>query len=274
MGGVSTDGGASASVKALLAGADLLLQPADPRAALDSLEQAYRDSRITLDRIDVSVRRILTLKARLGLFQQRTVDVEAIPATVGRLEFKTEGADVMRRAIVLVKDSAGTVDTFRHSPRRSVTLITYGDENSTTVGTTLLAELRNQGISGAIFKLWGNSGPASYDSARVALARAGLPIFVASVRTSAGRGTLALPDAYAALADSVARTRNIVLLSLGSPYILQQVPSAGSYLIGWTPNSVMEATVAKALAGVAPITGKLPISIPPLFPLGTGMELH
>ncbi|HET7042838.1 MAG TPA: glycoside hydrolase family 3 N-terminal domain-containing protein, partial [Gemmatimonadales bacterium] len=91
MAGVSTDGGASASVRALLAGADLLLQPADPRAALDSLEQAYRDSRITIERIDQSVRRILALKMRLGLFRQRTVDVEAIPATVGRLEFKAEG---------------------------------------------------------------------------------------------------------------------------------------------------------------------------------------
>ena len=97
---------------------------------------------------------------------------------------------------------------------------------------------------------------------------------MASVRTSAGRGTLALPDAYAALADSVARTRNIVLVSLGSPYILQQSPSVASYLIGWTPNSVMEASVAKALAGVAAITGKLPISIPPLIPLGAGLELR
>ncbi len=274
MGGVSTDGGASASVRALIAGADLLLQPADPRAALDSLEQAYRDSRITLDRIDQSVRKILTLKARLGLFQHRTVDVEAIPATVGRQEFKTEGADLMRRAIVLVKDSTGSVDSLRRPGRRSVTLITYGDENSTTVGNTLLLELRNQGIGASIFKLWGNSGPASYDSARAALARNGMPVFVASVRTSAGRGTLALPDLWAALADSVAKTRGTILVSLGSPYILQQVPSAGSYLIGWTPNSVMEAAVAKALSGAAPITGKLPISIPPSYPLGTGLERH
>ena len=274
MAGVSTDGGASASVKALLAGADLLLQPADPRAALDSLEQAYRDSRITMGRIDESVRRILALKARLGLFQRRTVDVEAIPETVGRLEFKAEGADLMRRAIVLVKDSAGTVDTFRRAPRRSVTLITYGDENSTSVGGALLTELRAQGIPAQIFKLWGNSGPASYDSARATLARNGLPVFVASVRTLAGRGTISLPDAWAALADSVARSRPVVLVSLGSPYILQQVPSVASYLVGWTPNPVMEASVAKALAGVAPITGKLPISIPPLATLGAGLELR
>lgn len=274
MGGVSTDGGASASVRALIAGADLLLQPADPRAALDSLMQAYRDSRITLERIDQSVRKILVLKDRLGLFQHRTVDVEAIPATVGRLEFKGEAADLMRRAVVLVKDSAGTVDSLRRPGRRSVTLITYGDENSPTVGATLLTELRNQGFSATIFKLWGNSGPASYDSARTALARNGTPLFVASVRTSSGRGTITLPDTWALLADSVAKTRPAVLISLGSPYIIQQVPSIGSYLIGWTPNTMMEAAMARALAGTAPISGKLPISIPPLFPLGAGLEVR
>lgn len=272
MGGVSTDGGASAAVKALIAGADLLLQTADPRAALDSLMRAYTDGRITIERIDLSVRRVLLLKERLGLFQKRTVDVEAIPMTVGRQEFRNEAADLMRRAIVLTKDSTGVVDSLRKGARRSVTLITYGDENSTNVGTTLAAELRAQGIGVSIFKLWGMSGPASYDSARVALARNGTPVFVASVRTSAWRGTLALPDAWAALADSVARTRPSILVSLGSPYIVQQVPSIGSYIAAWTPNAMMEAAVAKALAGKAPISGKLPISIPPLFALGSGLE--
>jgi beta-N-acetylhexosaminidase len=274
MGGVSTDGGASASVRALLAGADLLLQPADPRAALDSLMQAVADGRVTVERIDVSLRRILALKEKLGLFQHRTVDVEAIPLTVGRQEFKTSAADLMRRAIVLARDAGGTVDSLRRGGRRSVTLITYGDENSTSVGNTLSTELRGLGLTVSIFKLWGMSGPASYDSARVALARNGVPIFVASVRTLAGRGTISLPDAWAALADSVAKARPTVLISLGSPYIVQQVPSVGSYMVAWTPNSTMEAAVARALAGTAPITGRLPISIPPSLVIGSGLELR
>ncbi len=273
MGGVSTDGGASAAVRALLAGADLLLQPADPRAALDSLDLAYRDGRISIERIDRSLRRILALKEKLGLYQRRTVDVEAIPLTVGRQEFKTEAADLMRRAIVLARDAGGIVDSLRRGTgRRSVTLITYGDENSLTVGTTLATELRALGLGVSIFKLWGTSGPASYDSARTALARNGLPLFVAAVRTSAGRGPRARPDAWAALADSVARLRPMVLISLGSPYIVQQVPSAGSYLVAWTPNAMMEAAVARALSGRAPITGRLPISIPPQFVIGSGLE--
>ena len=46
----------------------------------------------------------------------------------------------------------------------------------------------------------------------------------------------------------------------------------GSYLIGWRSNPVTEEAVARALAGAAPITGQLPISIPPLYARGWGVE--
>jgi beta-N-acetylhexosaminidase len=257
-------------VLAFLAGADLLLQPADPAEALDSLTQAYADHRITDERLDRSVRRVLELKRRMGLFSRRLVDLEKVGAVVGSQPFQAIAGDITSRSLVLVKDSAGTVDSLRHAHRR-ITLVTYGDENAPNVGVRLAQELRVAGHAVTQFKLWAMSGPASYDSARALIARNGYVVFAASVRTSAWRGTLALPDAWAQLVDSISRSRPTVLVSEGSPYIIQQAPSAGSYLIGWTPNAFAEMALGKALGGTASITGHLPISIPPLFPLGAGM---
>lgn len=59
--------GASATVSAFLAGNDILLMPGDTSPAVSALLAALDDGRITADRLDASVRRILTLKARLGL---------------------------------------------------------------------------------------------------------------------------------------------------------------------------------------------------------------
>ena len=66
-----------------------------------------------------------------------------------------------------------------------------------------------------------------------------------------------------------------ILVSLGNPYLISGLPEVGSYLIGWRSNPVTEEAVARALAGAAPITGRLPISIPPaLSPrLGRAMRL-
>jgi len=37
---------------------------------------------------------------------------------------------------------------------------------------------------------------------------------------------------------------------------------------------VTEQAVGRAIAGVTPITGRLPISIPPAYPRGWGLQRH
>ena len=268
---VSAYGAGQAAVLAFKAGADLLLQPADPAEALKALEQSYAAHEFDDTRLDASVRRILLLKRSVGLFESRTVPLDSIPSVVGDSTFRREALDITQRSIVLAKDSAGAVDSLRHNHQR-ITLLTYGDENAPNVGVRLSQELRTAGHPVSLFKLWAMSGPASYDSARTAIARNGTLVVVASVRASAGRGTLALPDAFAQLVDSVARQRPTVLASEGSPYIVQQAPSVAAYLVAWTPNTLAETALGKAIGGTAAIGGHLPISIPPMFTIGTGLE--
>jgi beta-N-acetylhexosaminidase len=75
-----------------------------------------------------------------------------------------------------------------------------------------------------------------------------------------------------ALIATTAENQPTILVSMGSPYIISQLPEVGSYLIGWRSNPVTEQAVARALAGVNPIVGRLPISIPPSFARGWGVE--
>jgi beta-N-acetylhexosaminidase len=74
------------------------------------------------------------------------------------------------------------------------------------------------------------------------------------------------------LIDATARLRPTILVSLGNPYQISALPNVGSYLIGWRANSVTEQAVARALAGEAPISGRLPISIPPRYARGWGVQ--
>ena len=63
-----------------------------------------------------------------------------------------------------------------------------------------------------------------------------------------------------------------VLVAFGNPYLLQQVPAVSTYLVAWGGFPVSQAAAARALIGVAPITGRLPISIPPLLRFGAGED--
>lgn len=65
-----------------------------------------KSGKISEERIDVSIRRILRVKFQLGLFDQPFVDVEKAIQTVGRKDFKAKGEATQRRSITLLKNSA------------------------------------------------------------------------------------------------------------------------------------------------------------------------
>jgi beta-N-acetylhexosaminidase len=271
MAGVADLYGTDAAVRAFLAGADLLLQPADPAGAIAAMEEAVARGTITPERLDRSVRRVLQAKYDLGLFTRRTVSLDSVPAIVGSGRFLEEARDLAARSVVMVKDVGGTVHGLR-SAKPPMTLVTFGEEDNRSVGLALAAELRRQGLSAATFRLWPGSGAASYDSAAAAIARRPVALFVTADKPTAWRGAIGLPERLSALISWAARTRPTILVSLGNPYLISGLPEVGSYLIGWRSNPVTEEAVARALAGAAPITGQLPISIPPLYPRGWGVQ--
>ncbi|HEY9445209.1 MAG TPA: glycoside hydrolase family 3 N-terminal domain-containing protein [Gemmatimonadales bacterium] len=271
MSGVAAAYGAEAGVRAFLAGADLLLQPADPAAAIDAMEAALARGEITPERLDRSVRRVLEIKKNLGLFRRRTVSLDSIPMIVGSAEFQAEARGMAARSIVMVKDVGGTIHGLR-SAHPPLTVVTYAEEDNRTMGQTLVSELRAQGLPVTVVRLWPASGPESYDSAARAMRRNPVGVFVTADRPIAGRGRIGLPPRLAALISASAQTLPTILVSLGNPYLISGLPEVGSYLIGWRANPVTEEAVARALAGAAPITGHLPITIPPLYPRGWGLQ--
>jgi beta-N-acetylhexosaminidase len=271
MGGMGNVYGAEAAVRAFLAGADILLQPADPKAAIDAMAAALARREFSQERLNRSVRRVLALKQQLGLFDRRTVPLDSIPLIVGRARFREQAREMAARSIVMVKDVNGVVHGLRRS-RPALTLVTYGEEENRSVGNTLLSELRTRGYALTVFKLWPASGPASYDSAAAAIERGQVALFAVSDKPVDRRGAIGIPDAVVSLIGATALARPTVLVSLGNPYLIANLPEVGSYLIGWRANSVTEQAVARALAGLTDITGRLPISIPPDYPRGWGLQ--
>jgi beta-N-acetylhexosaminidase len=263
-------GSGEASVRALLAGSDLLVMPADPDAAVTAVAAAVAAGRVTTARLDASVRRVLEIKRRLGLFQRRTVPLDSIMRIVGAKANQDLANDMAGRALTLVRDTAGTLARLR-ATRSRIAVITYGDELNSFVGQRIVEALNKGGDTVTSFRLWPMSGTQSYDSARAAIARAPTVIFAANVRPISGRGTIALPDSLARLIGATDSAKPTVLVSLGSPYLLAQAPTVKSYLIAWSGVRAAERSVGRALLGWAPIGGRLPIRIPPGYPIGHGI---
>jgi beta-N-acetylhexosaminidase len=271
MGAIVTKYGAGeAAVRAFEAGSDLLLMPADPDSAIASMLGALQSGRITAARLDASVRRVLEIKRGLGLFHRRTVPLDSIARVVGSKAFLDAAEGIAQRSLTLVRDTTGTIDRLRRT-RSRMAIISYADELNSFAGQRMLELLRAGGDTVGFFRLWPMSGQASYDSARVVIGRAPTVIFAANVRPISGRGFIALPDSLARLITMTDSVKPTVLVALGSPYLLNQTPRVKSYLIAWSGVRPAERAAARALLGWSPITGKLPIRIPPAYPIGHGL---
>jgi beta-N-acetylhexosaminidase len=214
---------------------------------------------------------VLEAKYRLGLFARRTVPLDSIMGIVGSKTFQDQANDIAARALTLVRDTSGALWSLRRR-RSRLALIAYGDELNGSVGQLLTTELRAGGDTVEYFRLWPMSGPASYDSARTVMGRAGTVVFTSVVRPLSGRGTIALPDSLARLIAVTDSAKPTVLISLGSPYLLDQVPSARSYVLGWSDARAVERALGDALLGKTAIGGHLPIRVPP-YPVGWGIIL-
>jgi beta-N-acetylhexosaminidase len=260
---VSRYGAAPAAVLALEAGADILLMPADARAAIDAVVDAVTRGEISEARLDSSVARVVAAKARVGLFQARLVDIGHIAAVVGAAPDVALAQDISQRSLVLVKDSLGLVP-LPLAARRRVVVVAYGDESFPSVGHVFAASLRGAVDTIQVLRLWPASGPASFDTVRSTAAGAGAVIFLSASQPTAWRpDAVEIPAPVAGLIEQLALAGvPLVAVSLGSPYVISEIPHAPAYVAAWSDTEYIERALARALLGLAPMTGRLPVSLP------------
>ena len=99
---------ADATVRAVEAGADILVGIPSVPESFRAIQEALRSGRLTEARLDESVRRILRAKASLGLDQpqNRYADVNQLMLKVGTTENRAVAQRIADNAITLVKDDA------------------------------------------------------------------------------------------------------------------------------------------------------------------------
>src|SRR5207244_4106741 len=85
--------------------------------------------------------------------------------------------------------------------------------------------------------------------------------------------SVALPEpGMKALNELLKRKAPLIGISFGNPYLLLSVPKLQTYLVAYGDMPSLQEAAAEALVGKIDITGRLPISLPGLYPRGTGIQ--
>ena len=274
MSGVRAAWTGEAAIRAVRAGADMILLPPDPHVAIQALVRAVREKQLTEERIDVSVLRILAAKERLGLHRKKRVDTLRLPEVVARPEDVAQAMDVARRSITVLKNEGGVLPLRAESPLKILHLVLSSDLRNEFIQGWPEDELLARRLSAQTIAL----GPevSAETEAQVVQMSAGYTHVVASafVRVGAYRGNVDMAVSHARLLKALAASgRPVILISFGSPYLLRQVPEVPVYLCAYgAPESSQRAAIG-ALFGEYPVGGKLPVTIPGFFDHGHGLDI-
>ncbi len=259
------------AVRAIEAGADVILDPVDVDEAIQAVVAALHEGRITRARLERSARRILEMKARLGLDRERYVSLDRVDEVVGSGPHLAFADSAATRSITLVRDDDRLVPLARSAVGRTVHVI-YSPSRMLWASRAFSPALTAALTDVLELHLDERSDSAAYAVAADSLAGAARVVVSAYVSPSAGSGPDALPEPFRTLVRSSALARPTILLSFGSPYLLNALPDVGTYLIAWGDREVSQRAAAAALFGEEAITGRLPIPLPPYYTIGHGLE--
>jgi len=212
-----------AAVRALEAGADVLLMPPDPEAAIRAVVAAVRKGRLTTKRIDQSLARVLTAKQTVGLDRAKLVDLEAIADVVNAPEAAARAQEITDRAVTLVKNENAAAP-LRNAKDAAYVILTEGRYSSE--GQSLTQELSKRGAS-VLFALDPSMPDSELDAAAQKASVSAEIVVLAFASAGAYRGNLALPGSFPKLVDTlIAAGKPVTLVSLGSPYLIRSFPKS------------------------------------------------
>ncbi|MDW8466321.1 MAG: glycoside hydrolase family 3 N-terminal domain-containing protein [Chloroherpetonaceae bacterium] len=265
-----------AAVRAVLAGNDMILMSPDIKAAQAAIFSAVQENRISVERINASVRKILALKAWLGLNRSRFVSLDDIETKVGIREHQWLAQEVADCSITLLRNDSGILPLRLNDPKKRVLNISLQTVENFSIGKGFFDELQKYYQNTLRVQLLPKSNELNFKFALKAAEKSGAVIVSSYADTRAWEGKFGLDRDQTKFLQSLVklcREKHIplILVSFGTPYTVVNVPDVPVYLCAYCPAKVSEIAAVKVITGQIEPKGKLPVTIPHLFPFGAGL---
>jgi hypothetical protein len=268
-----------AAVRAVQAGNDFILHSPDDVAAVSAIKLAVERGDIPMAQLDASVRRILRVKARLGLYKTKLVSFDDVPKLVGGRTNAAVAQQASAKSMTLLKDDRNQVPL--RVPREAALLyLSVLDYPSgwriAAPSRTFLPELRQRWPNVTAIELSDRTTPAEIELVRATALRYDAIVISVFVRAASASGRMDLAPPLVRLLNDLARltassAKPLVATFFGNPYVVTYVADLPVMLLTFDFYDLAEQSAVRALAGEAAITGRLPIGLPGFFEAGHGL---
>lgn len=251
-------------VRAIEAGADVLLDPQQPDQQIQAVVDAVRSGRLTEQRIDESVRRILVMKSQRGVLDDPLVDVSRVRSVVGKPSHLSWAQAITDRTTTLVTDDAGLVPL----PARSTFVTGWG----TTQVPQIAGGLTERGWSATSLVTGAKPTAAKITEAVQASASAEQIVITTSAAWN-DSGQRQLVDAL------LGTGKPVLVVAVRDAYDIAHLDGVQSYVATYSSTAVAVESALRVITGENRAHGRLPVDITDpddpdtvLYPFGTGLK--
>jgi beta-N-acetylhexosaminidase len=271
-------GAEEVAVKAFEAGHDIILKPRDPAATIAALASAVRSGRVSERRVDEAARKLLVLKARLNLHRSRFVDEDQVGRFVGTPAHQALVQEAADRSLTLLKNS-GILPLRPGWNGKAVNIMIQKNDGGPSPAA-LAAKLASAFPDMTSWTFRPDIDPAVFEMAWQAASAADLVILSLFVqRTRLGDAT-PLRDADLAFINRLVSTKpgGVIAMAYGNPHLIRKTPGVAAFLVGygergWFGNQAVYAdSFIKVLKGELKPSGRLPVRVSDLYPIGSGQS--
>ena len=261
-----------AAVRAIKAGADVLLYPPSVEQAFKGVKQAVASGEIKESRIDESVRRILAAKEKLGLDKNRFADLNKLDRALGTSEHQRAAQQIIENAITLVRDNKNVLP-LKLAPEQKVLFITVVDNaegwRDGVPGRAFFQGLVKRHPKATNVYVSDKTSPAEFELIKRLAGFSDVVIVNGFIRVASYKGSIDMSEGEISLLKYLsAMEKPFAFVLYGSPYLISFVPELPSYILGYEYYPAVEEAALKAVLGEIEFKGKLPVELPGFYQIG------
>ncbi|RPI97756.1 MAG: hypothetical protein EHM31_12980, partial [Candidatus Aminicenantes bacterium] len=221
------------AVKAFEAGHDVILKPKDPVKAIAALAAAVRSGRIPESRVDEAVRKILTLKARLGLHANRFVDEAKVGESVGTAAHQALVQEVADKSLTMLKNDEVLPLAAGAAPK--IVNINVQKYDGDPMPAALSAKLGAAFPGTKSFTLRPDIDAAYYDAVWQAVGESDLVVLSLFVARNRMGDPAPFREGDLAFIRKViaAKPNAVAAMSYGNPQLIRKIPDVAAFLVGY-----------------------------------------
>ncbi|HSW29226.1 MAG TPA: glycoside hydrolase family 3 N-terminal domain-containing protein [Longimicrobiales bacterium] len=266
-------GSGEAAVRAVLAGADVILMPASVEQAAKGLVDAVRSGRISAERLDASVLLLLRTKESLGLHREREVALERVHAVVGIPAHQQVADSIARRSVTVLRNGRDLLP-LRGTRSARVLSVSYRRTTDLRAGSAFNGRLRVTYPRLVTAEVDRDTGSGVYDGLLRQARESALVVVSTYVTVVSRSGTIALPGEVSEFIQRLGEAGvPHVVVSFGNPYLIADFPDVPVYVLAWSGSLASQAAAAGALLGEFDVSGRTPTRIPGFAEIGDGIQI-